>query len=98
MEVNSSGPIQRAFPVRQVQPTTHVQPSREPKLESPRDEVEISSVGRMLDKLNQSSEVRAERLAHIKAEIDAGTYETPEKLEVAIEKLLAEVHSRDNDV
>ncbi len=33
-------------------------------------------------------ETRAERLARIKREIEAGTYETPEKLDAAIERML----------
>ncbi|WP_437194167.1 hypothetical protein [Planctomicrobium sp. SH527] len=35
-----------------------------------------------------SVETRAERLARIKREIEAGTYETPEKLDAAIERML----------
>jgi negative regulator of flagellin synthesis FlgM len=45
----------------------------------------------MLDELNRAPEVRAERLAQIKAAIEAGTYETPEKLEAALSKLLDEI-------
>lgn len=37
------------------------------------------------------NESRAERLARIKAEIDAGTYETEDKLESAVERMLREV-------
>lgn len=33
-------------------------------------------------------ETRAERLARIKREIEAGTYETPDKLEAAVERML----------
>jgi anti-sigma28 factor (negative regulator of flagellin synthesis) len=47
----------------------------------------------MLDELNQSSEVRSERLAQIKSAIDAGTYDTPEKLEAALSKMLGQVES-----
>ena len=37
------------------------------------------------------AESRAERLARIKAEIDAGTYETDDKLESAVERMLRDV-------
>lgn len=50
----------------------------------------------MLDDLSQSSAVRAERLAQIKADIEAGTYETPEKLEAALSKMLGELGLDDN--
>ena len=80
MEVNGPGPVQSAFPIKQVQPTTDIEKTAQPGPVTPRDEVEISPAGKMLDELSQSSEVRAERLAQIKASIEAGTYETPEKL------------------
>jgi anti-sigma28 factor (negative regulator of flagellin synthesis) len=38
----------------------------------------------MLDKLSKSPQVRAERLAQIKAAIDSGHYDTDEKLEAAL--------------
>ncbi|HIQ20562.1 MAG TPA: flagellar biosynthesis anti-sigma factor FlgM, partial [Planctomycetes bacterium] len=36
-------------------------------------------------------EIRQERVARIRAEIAAGTYETEEKLEIAIGRLLDEI-------
>lgn len=60
---------------------------------TPTDEVEISSAGRLLDQLQQSGLVRAERLNQIKAAIESGEYETPEKLEAALQRMLAEVQS-----
>ena len=38
--------------------------------------------------MSADSENRQARLAEIRREIEAGTYETPEKLEAAVEKLL----------
>ncbi|WP_197443547.1 flagellar biosynthesis anti-sigma factor FlgM [Maioricimonas rarisocia] len=56
----------------------------------PQDEVDISSAARLLDQLNDP-QVRAARLAEIKAAIDAGTYETEDKLEAALDKLLTDI-------
>lgn len=89
MEVHGAGSVQGAYPVRHVRPAADVAPTRDVKPIETRDEVEISSAGKMMENLNQS--VRAERLAQIKAAIDAGEYETPEKLEIALERLLADV-------
>lgn len=97
MEVHGPGPVHSAFPIKQVQPTTEIEKTAEPQPATPRDEVEISPVGKMLDELSQSPEVRAERLAQIKAAIEAGTYETPEKLDAALDKLLDEISLDDND-
>ena len=92
MEVNGPGPIHHSTPINQT-----TAPQREPtqaaKPATPVDEVEISSAGRILEKASQSSAVRAERVAQIKAAIEAGTYETPEKLEAALDKLLDELEA-----
>jgi negative regulator of flagellin synthesis FlgM len=47
----------------------------------------------MLENLNQSPEIRAERLAQIKAEIADGTYDTDEKMSVALDRLFAGLQS-----
>jgi negative regulator of flagellin synthesis FlgM len=55
---------------------------------SPKDEVEISAVGKMLDDASRTPGIREQRLAEIKAAIEAGTYETPEKLEMALNRMV----------
>ena len=90
MQVNSSGSISGTRPIGRTQPVTEVHKPESGKSLSPRDEVTISKVSRMFDQLSQSADVRAERLAQIKAEIDAGTYDTPEKMEAALLKLFGE--------
>ncbi len=92
MDVNGPGSIQSSFPIKPAQQNSEVQKPAITKPVSTQDEVEISPAGKMLDTLHQSSELRAERLAQIKSEIDAGTYETPDKLEAALGELLNEIH------
>ncbi len=53
-----------------------------------KDTVEISSIAQLAAKIHDLPEVRAELVQRVKAEIAAGTYETPEKLEAALERLL----------
>ncbi|NQU75039.1 MAG: flagellar biosynthesis anti-sigma factor FlgM [Planctomycetes bacterium] len=55
------------------------------------DTVEISLQARIASKLAEIPPIRAGLVARVKAEIQAGTYETPEKLDVAIENLLKEL-------
>jgi negative regulator of flagellin synthesis FlgM len=95
MEVHGLGPVKGPLPVGQTRPAKEISPPSEAKPVAPRDEVEISSAGKMLETLHQTSEVRAERLAQIKAAIEAGEYETPEKIEAAISRLLAEIESEE---
>jgi len=55
------------------------------------DELEISDVGRLVDKVGDVPEVRQDRVNAIRAQIAAGTYETDEKLEIAVGRLLDEI-------
>jgi flagellar biosynthesis anti-sigma factor FlgM len=63
-------------------------PPSKPVVTIPQDELEISQAGKMLDRLSETPEVRAERIAHIKEAIENGTYDTDEKLEAALSKML----------
>ena len=55
------------------------------------DRVEISEQAKLLEKLSQIPAVRMDRLQELKRLIEAGEYETPEKVEVAVTKLLEEL-------
>ena len=89
MDVSGIGSVSGGIPTRAVSPTTSVsQPSTASSVESPRDQLEISSAGKMLDRLSETPEVRAERLAQIKEAIENGAYDTDEKLEAALSKMI----------
>lgn len=93
MDVSSTGSVGGAGPVRpaNVTPTEGPVQAAPSGLESPQDEVEISSAARMLGELQSDPQVRAERLAEIRAAIEAGTYETEEKLSASVDRLLDEI-------
>jgi negative regulator of flagellin synthesis FlgM len=86
MEVNGPGSIQSPFPIQQPRPAD-VGPSGEARPVSPRDAVEISSAARMLESAGRSARNSGERLEQIRAAIEAGEYDTPEKLEAALERM-----------
>jgi anti-sigma28 factor (negative regulator of flagellin synthesis) len=52
------------------------------------DKVEISTVKQLLATLKAGGPIRADKVAAIKAQLAAGTYETSAKLDAAIEKLM----------
>lgn len=92
--VQGSGPVRSAVPVNspgQASPASAARPS---SITSPKDELEISVAGQMLDRLSESPEVRAERIAQIKEAIENGDYDTDEKLEAALSRML-NVHGID---
>jgi negative regulator of flagellin synthesis FlgM len=55
------------------------------------DEVSISREADLLSRIGDLPDVRQERVDQIRAEIVNGTYETQEKLDLAISRLLDEV-------
>ena len=67
------------------------QPAARPDSTSIKDELEISDAARLVDQTQEVPEVRQGRVDAIRARIAEGTYETQEKLEVAVERLLDEI-------
>jgi len=55
------------------------------------DEVQISDAGRLLDQVHDLPAIRQDRVSQIRQQIAEGTYETPEKLQIAVERLLDEI-------
>ena len=57
----------------------------------PIDRVEISPIARLMSEISALPDIRAEKVAQVRAEIQAGTYITPEKLDIAIDRLLEDI-------
>lgn len=57
---------------------------------TPRDHVEISPLGQMLDGISRLPEIRHERVEEIRRQIADGTYDTPERLELALDRMFDE--------
>ncbi len=68
-----------------------VSPSYSPASATPTDEVEISSVGQLLGKLADIPDIRAGRVAELRAAILEGRYESEDKLSLALDSLLEEI-------
>ena len=56
-----------------------------------RDRVELSDHARMLDRLRSMPAYRADKVAEARAAIESGTYESPARLQAAIEKLIGDL-------
>jgi len=57
----------------------------------PADSVELSQTAQLLAKLAELPDVRQDLIDRIRAEIAAGTYETSEKLDAALEALIEDL-------
>ena len=58
---------------------------------TPVDQLDISHEAEMASRMRETSDVRQDLVDRIKAEIQAGTYETEEKLDIAVGRLLDEL-------
>lgn len=87
MDVRSVGSTLGAVPVRTGATTPVSRESTSSKPVSPKDELEISAAGKMLEQASQNPDVRQERIAAIKAAIENGTYDTDAKLEAALSRM-----------
>lgn len=55
------------------------------------DQLDISPEAEMLSQVHNLPEVRQDRVAEIRAQIKNGTYDTDEKLDIALSRLLDEI-------
>jgi negative regulator of flagellin synthesis FlgM len=55
------------------------------------DRVDISPEAELVSRVGDLPEIRADRVAEIRAQIAAGVYETDEKLQIALGRLLDEL-------
>ena len=66
-------------------------PNRAPDPARHSDQLDISREADLVSRAREIPDIRAEQVASIRARIEAGTYETQEKLEVAVGRLLDEL-------
>lgn len=55
------------------------------------DQLDLSEAGQIAAQMSDVPEIRQERVDALRAAISSGTYETDEKLDVALERLLDEI-------
>ena len=84
----SVGPINRAAPTSAYQATEKPSPDGEPVAG---DRVELSRHALLLDRLRQLPDVRTDLVDAVSAAISDGTYETNEKLNTAVARLIEEL-------
>lgn len=81
--VGANSPVQKI-----IQQPIHKQTPAEPPKQLPTvDKLELSGMSHLLKAL-KSNDVRVDKVAEIRAAIEAGTYETDDKLDIAADRLL----------
>jgi negative regulator of flagellin synthesis FlgM len=72
-----------------IEPVSHASaPRAAAEVSNIKDVVEISNIAKLAAQVQELPDVRADLVARVKAEIAAGNYETPERLDVAISRLM----------
>ncbi len=79
----------RSLPLRHLSSSGEVPQSNEVTSVTPEDQVELSNDKLVSD--SSTAEMMDERIRALRAQIAAGTYLTPEKLDIAIERLQADL-------
>jgi negative regulator of flagellin synthesis FlgM len=67
------------------------EPTARPESPQIADEVDISEAARLAEQIRQMPEMREDRIDSVRSQIAEGTYETPDKLSVALDRLLDEI-------
>ncbi len=86
MQISGLGPIHGPHSLN----PAHIQQTT-PVIKSPSDEVQISPLARMLERVDALPEIRHERVAALRAAIASGSYDTPERMSLAVGRLLDEM-------
>lgn len=81
--VGSNSPVQKIV----TNPVQKQVPADAPRQLRATDRLELSGASHLLSSL-KSNDVRADKVAAIKSQIEAGTYEDDKKLNVAVDRLL----------
>ena len=89
MYVNGVNP---PVPPQSVEPVTSVvRDGGSAALPQAGDVVEISTVAKLAAQVHDVAEVRADLVARVKSEIQSGAYETQERIDVTVDRLMDEL-------
>ena len=90
MDVTNAGAVGGATPVRptQLSSVQGLDAAHTRGVEMPQDEVHISSAAQALSQLDAGTQIHEARLAEIRAAILDGSYESYDKLDAAVDRLI----------
>ena len=91
MEIHGPSHIQGTQSIKPAQQlkATQVEPAVDNNM--PVDTVDISAEADYVSQIHDLPEMRTDRVADIRAQIESGVYETDEKLDVALGRVLDEI-------
>lgn len=90
MQIHGPARVHGAQPLSAPHPARAASPGAQSPV-SGADQLDISQPTDFVEQVKQLPEIRAERVEQIRAEMEAGVYETDDKLDAALERLLDEI-------
>ena len=84
-QLHGSQPINAPHGIRPSQPMTR------PESAQITDEVDISEAAQFMEQIQQMPDIREDRVEAVRLQIAEGTYETSDRLNAAIERMLDEI-------
>lgn len=91
MHIYGPSQLHGAQPISSPHGSRSTQPTPRPEAAQIADEVNISEAARLVEQVQQMPEMREGRVDAVRQQIAAGTYETGDKLNVALDRLLDEI-------
>lgn len=91
MQIHGPTHLHGAQPLNAPHRVTASRAPAETSYTAPTDTVEFSSEANLISQVHNLPEIRSDRVAQLRAEIAAGTYETEDKLDAALDRLLDEI-------
>ena len=91
MQINGAANVHASQPINAPHRAQPTQPTARPDQTTGVDQLDISHEADMASRISEIPDIRADRVAEIRAQIEAGVYETDEKLNVAVERLFDEI-------
>lgn len=88
MQIHGPSNIHGARPISQNLKAGAVQQPQQPATLDTVDQLEISREAQSMLSAQAAGEIRADKVAEIRAQIAAGRYETVEKVSIAVDRLL----------
>lgn len=91
MQIHGTSQVHGAQAIHAPHAARAAEPQQASAPAAPRDQLDISAAGQMLDAIRELPDIRQDRVQQLRAAIADGSYETADKLDMALERLLDEI-------
>ena len=91
MQIHGPTHVHGPQPVNAPHRTNASQSTARPEHVSTVDQLDISTEAELISRIHDVPDIRSDRVQEIKAQLASGAYETGDKLDIAIERLLDEI-------